>query len=158
MPFLQQVSRTRPRFATKGLLRISLALVGGLALMAFWSSISLPLGSLSLILGGLALTAFVIVERQAANPILPFVLFDNRSRVAALVAIFFASMIMMCMAVFISLYLQGILKYSPIQSGMAVVPFAFGLGIGLIVAGTLAVATVIVDDRGAAGGHEDGRA
>ena len=55
MPFLQQVTRTRPRFATKGLLRVSLALVGGLALMAFWSSISLPLGSLSLILGGLAL-------------------------------------------------------------------------------------------------------
>ncbi|MCX2966029.1 MFS transporter [Gordonia aquimaris] len=98
-----------------------------------------PLVVGSFILGGLALTAFVIVERQAANPILPFVLFDNRSRVAALVAIFFASMIMMCMAVFISLYLQGILKYSPIQSGMAVVPFAFGLGIAAAIASKLAL-------------------
>ncbi|MDY6810294.1 MAG: DHA2 family efflux MFS transporter permease subunit [Actinomycetota bacterium] len=98
-----------------------------------------PLVVGSFILGSLALIAFVIVERQAANPILPFVLFDNRSRVAALVAIFLASMIMMCMAVFISLYLQGILKYSPIQSGMAVVPFAFGLGIAAAIASKLAL-------------------
>lgn len=49
-------------------------------------------------------------------------------------AILLASMIMMCMAVFISLYLQGILKYSPIQSGLAVVPFAFGLGIAAAIA------------------------
>ncbi|OBA69534.1 MFS transporter [Gordonia sp. 852002-10350_SCH5691597] len=93
----------------------------------------------SFILGGLALVAFVIVERRASNPILPFVLFDNASRVAALVAIFFASMIMMCMAVFISLYLQGILKYTPVQSGLAVVPFAFGLGIAAAIASKLAL-------------------
>ncbi|WP_051997925.1 MFS transporter [Gordonia otitidis] len=93
----------------------------------------------SFIAGGLALIAFIIVERRASNPILPFVLFDNSSRVAALVAIFFASMIMMCMAVFISLYLQGILKYSPVQSGLAVVPFAFGLGIAAAVASKLAL-------------------
>ncbi|MGV9712416.1 MFS transporter [Gordonia sp. NPDC003424] len=93
----------------------------------------------SFVLGGLAFIAFILVERRASNPILPFVLFDNSSRVAALVAIFFASMIMMCMAVFISLYLQGILKYTPVQSGLAVVPFAFGLGIAAAVASKLAL-------------------
>ncbi len=93
----------------------------------------------SFVLGALALIAFVIVERRASNPILPFVLFDNRNRVAALVAILLASMIMMCMAVFISLYLQGILKYTPIQSGLAVVPFAFGLGIAAAIASKLAL-------------------
>ncbi|MFW0784718.1 DHA2 family efflux MFS transporter permease subunit [Gordonia sp. CPCC 206044] len=98
-----------------------------------------PLVVGSFVLGGLALIAFVVVERRASNPILPFVLFENRNRVAALVAIFFASMIMMCMAVFISLYLQGILKYSPIESGLAVVPFAFGLGIAAAIASKLAL-------------------
>lgn len=93
----------------------------------------------SFVLGALALIGFVVVERQATNPILPFSLFDNSSRVAALCAIFLASMIMMCMAVFISLYLQGILKYSPIQSGLAVVPFAFGLGIAAAVASKLSL-------------------
>ncbi|RPA12548.1 DHA2 family efflux MFS transporter permease subunit [Gordonia sp. OPL2] len=101
-----------------------------------WAS---PLVVGSFVLGGLALAAFIVVERRASNPILPFVLFGNRNRVAALVAIFFASMIMMCMAVFISLYLQGILKYSPIQSGLAVVPFAFGLGLAAAIASKLSL-------------------
>lgn len=91
------------------------------------------------VLGALALIAFVFVERRASNPIVPFVLFDNTSRVAALGAILFASMIMMCMAVFISLYLQGILKYSPIQSGLAVVPFAVGLGVAAAIASKLSL-------------------
>lgn len=88
----------------------------------------------SFIVGTLALIAFVVVERRARNPILPFTLFDNSNRVAALIAILLSSMIMMCMAVFISLYLQGILKYTPLQSGMAVVPFAFGLGVAAAIA------------------------
>ena len=93
----------------------------------------------SFIVGALALIAFVVVERRARNPILPFTLFDNSNRVAALIAILLSSMIMMCMAVFISLYLQGILKYTPLQSGMAVVPFAFGLGVAAAIASKLSL-------------------
>ena len=69
----------------------------------------------SFVVGTLALIAFVVVQRRARNPILPFSLFDNPNRVAALIAILLSSMVMMCMAVFISLYLQGILKYTPLQ-------------------------------------------
>lgn len=93
----------------------------------------------SLVGGVVALIAFIFVERSAKNPLLPFSLFDNSSRVAALAAILFASAIMMCMAVFISLYLQGILKYTPLQSGLAVVPFAFGLGVAAAIASKLAL-------------------
>src|SRR5690606_19655070 len=35
--------------------------------------------------------------------------------------------------------LQGILKYTPIQSGLSVVPFAFGLGIAAAIASKLAL-------------------
>jgi EmrB/QacA subfamily drug resistance transporter len=98
-----------------------------------------PIVVVPLVVGVCALVAFVLVERHAENPILPFSLFANHSRVAALVAILLAGAIIMCMAVFISLYLQGILKYSPIQSGLAVVPFAFGLGIAAAVASKLAL-------------------
>ena len=76
---------------------------------------------------------------RARNPILPFSLFDNPNRVAALIAILLSSMVMMCMAVFISLYLQGILKYTPLQSGLAVVPFAFGLGTAAAIASKLSL-------------------
>jgi MFS family permease len=98
-----------------------------------------PIVVIPLVVGLGSLIAFVLVERHAENPILPFSLFANHSRVAALVAILLAGAIIMCMAVFISLYLQGILKYSPIQSGLAVVPFAFGLGIAAAVASKLAL-------------------
>ncbi|WP_246833530.1 MFS transporter [Williamsia sp. 1138] len=98
-----------------------------------------PVVVIPLIVGLLSLAAFVMVERNADNPILPFSLFKNGSRVAALVAILLAGAIIMCMAVFISLYLQGILKYSPIQSGLAVVPFAFGLGTAAAIASKLAL-------------------
>lgn len=86
-----------------------------------------------------ALVAFVVVERRAANPLLPFALFRNPSRVAALTAMAFAGAIMMCLAVFISLYLQGVLSYSPLQAGMAVIPFAFGLAIAATVSARLAL-------------------
>ena len=81
----------------------------------------------------------MVVQRRARNPILPFSLFDNPNRVAALIAILLSSMVMMCMAVFISLYLQGILKYTPLQSGLAVVPFAFGLGTAAAIASKLSL-------------------
>lgn len=93
----------------------------------------------SFLVGALTLAVFIAVQRRASNPILPFELFDSRSRVAALVAILLASMIMMCMAVFISLYLQGILKYTPLESGLAVIPFAFGLGIAAAIASKLSL-------------------
>ncbi|HNP58948.1 MAG TPA: DHA2 family efflux MFS transporter permease subunit [Gordonia sp. (in: high G+C Gram-positive bacteria)] len=101
-----------------------------------WAS-PLVIGTL---IGGIAvLIAFVLIERNADHPILPFSIFDNSSRVAALIAILFASAIMMCMAVFISLYLQWILVYQPWQSGLAVVPFAFGFGIAAAIASNLSL-------------------
>ncbi|MFR9749884.1 MFS transporter [Nocardia sp. 004] len=85
------------------------------------------------------LAGFVIVEQRAANPILPFTVFSNPSRVAALVAIVLAGAIVMCLAVFISLYLQGVLAYSPLRSGLAVAPFAVGLGVAAALASALAL-------------------
>ncbi|RDI67034.1 MFS transporter [Nocardia pseudobrasiliensis] len=86
-----------------------------------------------------ALCAFVLVERRAANPLLPFALFSEPSRVAALIAIVLAGAVIMCLAVFISLYLQGVLGYSPLRSGLSVVPFAVGFGIAAAVSSRLAL-------------------
>ncbi|WP_332838961.1 MFS transporter [Nocardia bovistercoris] len=85
------------------------------------------------------LTAFVLVERRAANPILPFTVFDDPSRVATLLAIVFCGANMMCLAVFISQYLQIVRGYSPVHSGLAVVPFAGGLAVAAIIASKLAL-------------------
>ncbi|MQY22070.1 putative MFS-type transporter EfpA [Nocardia sp. RB20] len=85
------------------------------------------------------LIGFVIVEYRAANPILPFSVFADTRRVTALVAIVLAGAIVMCLAVFISLYLQGVLGYSPLHSGLAVAPFAVGLGLAAAIAAKLAL-------------------
>lgn len=91
------------------------------------------------LMGGLVLVGlFLLVERTADNPLLPFVLFRNRNRVAAFAAVMAGGAITMCTAVYIALYVQDILKFSPLQAGLSFVPFAFALAISAQVASALA--------------------
>ncbi|WP_083962331.1 MFS transporter [Hoyosella altamirensis] len=94
---------------------------------------------LALVLGVLLLTAFLAVERTAENPLLPFILFRNRDRVATFVAIMLAGAITMCMAVFVALFVQDVLLFSPLEAGLSFVPFAFALGLTAQVASKLAM-------------------
>ncbi|MGW0025924.1 DHA2 family efflux MFS transporter permease subunit [Rhodococcus sp. NPDC003383] len=93
----------------------------------------------ALIGGVVVLGLFLLVERRAENPLLPFVLFRNRDRVATFVAIFFAGSVMFSLAAFVALFVQDILGYTPLQAGLAFVPFAFGLGGAAAVASKLVV-------------------
>ncbi|EME52275.1 MFS transporter [Rhodococcus ruber BKS 20-38] len=101
-----------------------------------WSS---PAVVGALLAGTALLAVFLVVERRAENPLLPFVLFRNPDRVATFVAIFFAGAVMFSLAAFVALFVQDILGYSPLQAGLAFVPFAFGLGAAAAVASKLAV-------------------
>ncbi|NLE82082.1 MAG: MFS transporter [Rhodococcus sp.] len=93
----------------------------------------------SLVFGLLLLAVFLYVERTADNPLLPFSLFRNKNRVATLVAIFFAGAVMFTVAAFVALFVQDILGYSPLEAGLAFIPFAFGLGAAAAIASKLAV-------------------
>lgn len=93
----------------------------------------------ALILGVVLLVTFLFVERTAENPLLPFSLFRERDRVATFVAIMIAGAITMCMAVFIALFVQDVLLFSPLQAGLSFVPFAFALGISAQIASKLAI-------------------
>lgn len=90
-----------------------------------WSSPSV-IGAI--VVGFVLLGVFLLVERRAENPLLPFVLFRNKDRVATFIAIFFAGAVMFSLAAFVALFVQDILGYSPLAAGLAFVPFAFGLG------------------------------
>jgi MFS family permease len=94
-----------------------------------------PWGSASVVLplaGGIALLlAMVIIERRVENPLIPLDFFANRTRsVINLTSLFF-------MAAFISytfiltLFEQHVLKYSPLETGLAYLPLGFGIGIGI---------------------------
>ncbi|MFE3291532.1 MFS transporter [Rhodococcus sp. NPDC059234] len=93
----------------------------------------------ALIAGVLLLVAFLLVERNAKNPLLPLTLFENRDRVATILAIFFVGAVMFSVAAFVALFVQDVLGYSPLKAGLAFIPFAFGLGAAAFVASKLAV-------------------
>lgn len=99
-----------------------------------WGSVPVLIG----LVGGFALlVAFLAVERRAENPLLPFSLFRDRSRVATFIALALVGMVMFSLAPFVALFVQDVLGYTPLRAGLAFVPFAFGLGSAAFVASKL---------------------
>lgn len=91
----------------------------------------------SLIAAAVCLIAFLIVERTAENPVVPFDLFKDRNRVATFAAVFLAGGVMFTLTVLIGLYVQDILGYSALRAGIGFIPFVIALGIGLAVSSQL---------------------
>lgn len=91
----------------------------------------------SLIAGAVLFVAFIFAERRVDNPLLPWSLFDNRDRVATFVAIFFAGAVLMVMTVYVAQFVQNVLGYSPLKSGVAFIPFTAGVGVGSAVSSKL---------------------
>ncbi|OBF05725.1 MFS transporter [Mycobacterium sp. ACS4054] len=84
-----------------------------------------------------AALAFVIVERTAENPVVPFSLFRDRNRLVTFAAIFLAGGLMFSLTVCIGLYVQDILGYSALRAGVGFIPFVIAMGIGLGVSSQL---------------------
>lgn len=84
-----------------------------------------------------ALLAFVVVERTAENPVVPFSLFRDRNRLATFAAIFLAGGVLFTLTVTIGLYVQDLMGYSALRAGAGFIPFVIGLGVGLAVSSQL---------------------
>lgn len=87
---------------------------------------------------GVFFISFLLVERRAAHPIVPFSVFDDRNRVATLAAYFLAGGVMLTISVMMGLYIQDVMGYSALQAGIGFLPFAVGFGVGNVVATRLA--------------------
>src|SRR4051794_5294026 len=85
----------------------------------------------SLAAAGVFLIAFIIVERSAQNPVVPFELFRDRNRLATFAAIFLAGGVLFTLTVTIGLYVQDILGYSALRAGIGFIPFFLAMGVGL---------------------------
>lgn len=81
--------------------------------------------------------AFIVVERSAENPVVPFGLFKDRNRLATFAAIFLAGGVLFTLTVLIGLYVQDILGYSALRAGIGFIPFVIAMGIGLAVSSQL---------------------
>jgi EmrB/QacA subfamily drug resistance transporter len=82
--------------------------------------------------------AFLVVERTAENPLVPFSVFDNRNRVMTFVSLFLAGGVMLTLTVMIGLLVQDVLGYSALKAGISFIPFAVAFALGSALAARLA--------------------
>ncbi|HWH67077.1 MAG TPA: MFS transporter [Gaiellales bacterium] len=82
--------------------------------------------------------AFLVIERKADNPLVPFSVFDNRNRVMTFVSLFLAGGVLLTLTVMIGLLVQDVLGYSALRAGICFIPFALALGLGNVLAARLA--------------------
>jgi len=75
------------------------------------------------------LAAFTINERRHANPLLPLSIFRVKGLAAADVTQLIAFAGFLSMFFLLTLYMQNVLDYSPIQTGAAYLPLCVGVGI-----------------------------
>ncbi len=102
---------------TVGLTALVLALVE--ANRWHWGSVRV-ISLFALALAGLV--AFVPVERRAKAPMVDFTFFRSRSFVGANFVAFFVTLAMFSQFFFIALYMQNILHYSPLATGVRFLP------------------------------------
>ncbi|MEU1043303.1 MFS transporter [Streptomyces sp. NPDC005907] len=80
---------------------------------------------------GLALTGlFLAVEARTREPLMPLKLFRVRAVSSANAALFLCGSAMFCMWFFMTLYLQNVLGYSPLDAGLALVPSSLAVVLG----------------------------
>jgi EmrB/QacA subfamily drug resistance transporter len=77
--------------------------------------------------GAVILAAFFFWQGRAQHPLLPLNVLADRNRGAAFSTIFIASAGMFGVFLFLTYYLQGLLGYSPVESGLAFLPMVGAL-------------------------------
>ncbi|MEA2459301.1 MAG: hypothetical protein QOC95_2273 [Thermoleophilaceae bacterium] len=83
------------------------------------------------------LAAFVIIELRSAAPLVPFSIFRSRSLLGANVSGLLIGASLFSMFFFVSLYMQQVLSYSPLDSGVKYLPLALTIIVSAGVASQL---------------------
>ncbi len=83
------------------------------------------------------LVAFVVIELRQRSPLMPFSIFRLRTLRGANIVGLLIGMSLFSMFFFISLYLQNVLHYSPIKTGISYLPLAVGIIVSAGVASQL---------------------
>lgn len=78
-------------------------------------------------LAALFLTVFIAIEMRVKNPLLPMRILAERNRAGSYLGSLFVGSGLFSMFLFLGLYLQVILGYSPIRTGFAFLPFSIGI-------------------------------
>ena len=97
-----------------------------------------------LLAAAVLLSTFVLIERWSTRPMLDLGLFEDRTFSGANVAALLVSLAMFGIFFFVSLYMQNILGYSPVHTGLVFLPMSFLVVVSAPLAGK---ATDIVGPR-----------
>ena len=90
-----------------------------------------------LVIGVGALLAMVVVEMRTKDPLIPLTFFANRTRVSANLATAVMASGMFGMFFLLTLFLQQILHFSPLKTGLGYAPFGLGMVAGIVVSTSL---------------------
>jgi len=96
------------------------------------------------------IAAFVLIERGVRRPLVPFRFFGHRAVTAANVVALCGAAVIAGQGFFSTLYLQQVLGFSPIETGLSFLPVslaAFAVGIAVLVS----IAVSATEGSGAAG-------
>jgi EmrB/QacA subfamily drug resistance transporter len=134
------IASGRPRIDYAGFAALSLA-VSGLVLVSTWGGVEYAWGSptiLGLIAATVvALVVFVLLERSAAEPMIPPRLFTKRTFVVAAGVSFIIGFGMFGSIIYLPLFLQLVTGASATNSGLSMLPLMGGLLTTSIVSGQL---------------------
>ena len=73
------------------------------------------------------LAAFIVIERRAAAPLVPFSIFRIRTLTGANIVGLMTGASLFAMFFFASIYMQRVLGYSAIKTGLSYIPLSFGI-------------------------------
>ncbi|WP_334187398.1 MFS transporter [Noviherbaspirillum sp.] len=85
------------------------------------------------ILAAVLLIVFVAVQSRSQHPILPLWLLRERNRAGSYATMLFAGAGLMGTFYLLTLYMQQVLQFSPIRTGLAALPFSVGIIFGAVV-------------------------
>ncbi|PVG81384.1 MFS transporter [Nocardioides gansuensis] len=91
----------------------------------------------SLVVGAALLGIFMLIESRVEHPLLPFRVFANRNRAVAFAVMMIVPAAMFAMFFFLSLLIQLVVGYSPLQTGFAFLPFSIAMIISATTASKL---------------------
>lgn len=85
---------------------------------------------LPLVAGAALLATFAVIESRVRHPLLPTRVLRNRTRATSFAAMMIAPAAMTAMFFFLSRFVQQVVGYSPLEAGLAFLPFTVGVIIG----------------------------
>ncbi|HET6393027.1 MAG TPA: MFS transporter [Blastococcus sp.] len=91
-----------------------------------------------IVAGVVLLVAFFVIEARSPHALLPMRVIADRTRAVSFAVMLVIGAAIFSMFLFVSLFVQQVLGYSPLEAGIAFLPFTVGIVVAAQIASTLA--------------------